>query len=295
MIYIRQVLTLTCYAYVLTCRTIAFPMTDDGSVAQADAEATDDDISWYKPIAVILKPATEKDLEERLLSSSTRIDNDDDVSPLNYRQRPAVRLQQQPLLPWPYGSSPWAPPHFSRNIHGQHQQQKDRLKNYYASLNLPGRVQGNLLSLARMGLVAIPNRDIGRQHKVDGDDQIELKNVQFRMNSRQGDEVKAGEVVSQDVKNNNHNNHNHHNHKKNKNQWVHDLVGPPGPQGPVGSAGKLKTPSQILKFLSGKIQIYQKAKMERMESTESTEWMENMARMEHRDLSAHKDHKARLV
>jgi hypothetical protein len=274
-------------------------MTDDGSVPQADAEATDDDISWYKPIAVILKPATEKDLEERLLSSSTRIDNDDDSSPLNYHQRPAVPLQQQPLLPWPYGSSPWAPPHFSRNIHDQHQQQqKDRLKNYYASLNLPGRVQGNLLSLARMGLVAIPNKDVGRQHKVDGDDQIELKDVQFRMNSRQGDEVKVGEVVSQDVRNNNHtnhNNHNHNNHKKNKNQWVHDLVGPPGPQGPVGSAGKLKTSTQIKKIFSGKIRIYQKAKMERMESTESTEWMEKMARMERRDLSVHKDLKARQV
>jgi hypothetical protein len=215
-------------------------MTDDGSVAQADAEATDDDISWYKPIAVILKPATEKDLEERLLSSSTRIDNDDDVSQLNYHQRPAVPLQQQPLLPWPYGSSPWAPPHFSRNIHDQHQQQqKDRLKNYYASLNLPGRVQSNLLSLARMGLVAIPNKDVGRQHKVDGDDQIAQKDAQFRMNSRQDDEVKVGEVV----RNNNHTNHTH----RNKNQWVHDLVGPPGPQGPVGLAGKLITPSQIFK------------------------------------------------
>ncbi len=99
------------------------------------------------------------------------------------------------------------------------------------------------MSLAKMGLIAIPNKDIGDQDEVDDDDQIAQKDAQFRMNFRQGEEVTVGEVVSQDVKNNNHNNHNH----RNKNQWVHDLV---GPQGPVGLVGKLEIPSQILNIVA---------------------------------------------
>ncbi|EFX75264.1 hypothetical protein DAPPUDRAFT_250683 [Daphnia pulex] len=60
-----DVCTLICFAIVLTCRTIAYPM-EDGMVTQVApeevnatvADVSEDEISWYKSIAVILKPAT---------------------------------------------------------------------------------------------------------------------------------------------------------------------------------------------------------------------------------------------
>lgn len=256
-----------CFAIVLICRTIAYPM-EGGIVTQVAteevnatlADAAEDEISWYKPIAVILKPATEKDLEERLkLSPRT-----DEELPFEYRQHPDVPVpfQQQPLFPWDYESaSPWASP-FARNSHRG--QPEDGLKNYYASLNFPGNVQANLLALARMGLVAIPKKEIGR-HKVNETGQ---KEVQVRANSRQGEAEKGVEIVSQDKQNanldpNNHNHNHNHNNKKHKNQWVHELVGPPGPIGAVGPAGNFKSPIKICLNFGGKIcKNSKKAKME---------------------------------
>jgi hypothetical protein len=88
---------------------------EDGSIPQADEEnskMSDDDepMSWYKPIAVILKPATEKDLRERL-NPSTR-------TTVNHPQPQATSFQQH--LPWAY-PSPWTPYFFRRNDDVQQQ------------------------------------------------------------------------------------------------------------------------------------------------------------------------------
>jgi hypothetical protein len=63
--------------FILACKVNAYPMEDGSIPPEADEDNSkmiDDDepMSWYKPIAVILKPATEKDLRERLTQSSTR-------------------------------------------------------------------------------------------------------------------------------------------------------------------------------------------------------------------------------
>ena len=98
----------------MSCKTNAYPM-EDGSIPQADEEnlkMSDDDepMSWYKPIAVILKPATEKDLRERL-NPSTR-------TTVNHPQPQATSFQQH--LPWAY-PSPWTPYFFRRNDDVQQQ------------------------------------------------------------------------------------------------------------------------------------------------------------------------------
>lgn len=62
--------------------------------------------------------------------------------------------------------APDAPVAIAGIIHHQHrqdveQQQDDSLADYYREMELPIGVQGRLLSLARMGLVAIPRNEIG--------------------------------------------------------------------------------------------------------------------------------------
>jgi hypothetical protein len=45
-----------------------------------------------------------------------------------------------------------------------------QIKKLLCQFEITARVQGNILSLAKMGLVAIPNKDIVVQDKVDDDD-----------------------------------------------------------------------------------------------------------------------------
>lgn len=114
---------------------------------------TEDEFEWYTPVAVILKPASNKDLQTRLL---------DDVKnqPFPSSVWPPVRDT------WPF--DPWAPYDGDRNINVR-QDSDDSLREFYETYHLPSRVQGNLLSLARMGLVAIPRKEI--RHDVGGDTQ----------------------------------------------------------------------------------------------------------------------------
>lgn len=136
---------------IWTAGSLAFPTESENLTEDAATVAADDELSWYKPIAVILKPASERDLRDRLLET----ENED---PFQFRSN----NQYQPPPPsWPsvreYSSyDPWAGYHPARRFGGD-----DRLRDVYQKFQLPSKLQGNLLSLARMGLVAIPTKEIG--------------------------------------------------------------------------------------------------------------------------------------
>ena len=98
---------------------------------------------WYTPAAVILKPATQKEWKKRL---------QEDV-----RQFSLFQHYHPPFS----SSSSW-------KINPYYQPRKyesDVLRDFYSSYDMPGSVQGRLLSLARMGLVAIPREEIDSQSK----------------------------------------------------------------------------------------------------------------------------------
>ena len=101
------------------------------------SNVTDEDFDWYKPVAVILKPASKRDLHQKRLLPLINVDEILFVSSFSRLHRPS-------LLP-PY----WPFVHDHCAFH--------RLTHIYR-YELPGHEKRNLLSLARMGLVAIPNR-----------------------------------------------------------------------------------------------------------------------------------------
>jgi hypothetical protein len=127
---------------------------------EESANATsDDELSWYKPVAVILKPATQRDFQELLES-----DRMDELLNPSF-SRPAFHQQWRSSY-WPSpAQDSWGefdpaeelPPYYQ----GRHYERPDRLRDAYNRFDLPDHLQSNLLSLARMGLVAIPTKEIG--------------------------------------------------------------------------------------------------------------------------------------
>lgn len=110
---------------------------------------TADELDWYKPVAVILKPATNEDLLKRF-----------QLDQLSQPEWPPVQ-DYSPFDPWtPYESR-------SRKHNNE-----DKLREFYETYNLPGQVEGNLLSIARMGLVAIPRNEIGQGSSI-----VNVKNI----------------------------------------------------------------------------------------------------------------------
>lgn len=99
-------------------------------------DANDTDVVWYKPIAVILKPATIEDLQNRLLQSRSPI-------------------QQY----WPFD------PRTQYEFRNGNPYQ-DKLREFYETFDLPEEVEGSLLSIARMGLVAIPKDEMGQGNMI---------------------------------------------------------------------------------------------------------------------------------
>jgi hypothetical protein len=135
---------------------------------EESANATsDDELSWYKPVAVILKPATQRDFQELLES-----DRMDELLHPSF-SRPAF-YQQRRSSYWPspaqdswgeFGPAEEFPPYYER---------PDRLREAYNRFDLPEHLQSNLLSLARMGLVAIPTKEIGGR-KNDATEELSIK------------------------------------------------------------------------------------------------------------------------
>lgn len=128
----------------------------------ANATASHDELSWYKPVAVILKPATQRDFQELLES-----DRMDELLHPSF-SRPAFHQQRRSSYwPSPAHQDSWGefdpeelPPYYYQQ-QGRHYERPDRLRDAYSRFDLPDHLQSNLLSLARMGLVAIPTKEIG--------------------------------------------------------------------------------------------------------------------------------------
>jgi hypothetical protein len=115
---------------------------------------TDEEFNWYKPVAVILKPASKRDLQQRLLQV-----NVDEFLLASYP--PSL------LPPWPFVEDYSAL--FRRWINYQ---SSDRLRDVYRRYELAGHAERRLTSLARMGLVAIPKvTKINRQRSGDNRNQ----------------------------------------------------------------------------------------------------------------------------
>lgn len=148
------------------------PELESAESASFNVTNEDDEFSWYKPVAVILKPATQQDFEKLLKDDKL----DELLRPPYYQQR-----QQPPRPSYWSPSAPvqdsWGfdPEEFPPPYQGRHYERPDRLREAYDRFDLPDHVQGNLLSLARMGLVAIPTKEIGST-KNDADNEQKGKN-----------------------------------------------------------------------------------------------------------------------
>ncbi len=107
-----------------------------------------DEFDWYTPVAVILKPASQKEFKKRL--------QEDDGNTFF----PFQQYQHQASSPfWSPFQDPWDfHPRFPYPLG---EEDDDGLSDFYNSYELPESVQGKLLSLARLGLVAIPREEIG--------------------------------------------------------------------------------------------------------------------------------------
>lgn len=116
----------------------------------------DDEFTWYKPIAVILKPATQRDFQKILED-----DKIDELynSPLNQQQHRRYWPSEEGDF-WGFDPEDYPAPYQQQQdrIYERH----DRLRDAYSQFDLSKRVESNLLSLARMGLVVIPTKEIGR-------------------------------------------------------------------------------------------------------------------------------------
>jgi hypothetical protein len=208
---------------LLSCKVNAYPM-EDGSIPLADpdeenSKMSDDDepMSWYKPIAVILKPATEKDLRERL-TPSTR-------TAINYPRPQSTSFQQH--LPWAY-RSPWSPYFFRRN--DDVQQQNNWFRNVYGDLaadEIQDRQQDHSISLSSLGLAAYRIQDMFSDQEADGD------GVRFR--GSHFNDVKKRQQYQEGVKIKG----KHGSNKNNKQQWMHEFMGPPGQIGVIGPTGNI--------------------------------------------------------
>lgn len=126
----------------------------------AQLKITEDDFNWCKPVAVILKPASKRDLQQRLLQASV----EEILFPSSYS-----RLHQpSPLPPWPFVQDYWALRRWEND------EASDRLRDLYSRYELPGQVKRKLLSLAGMGLVAVPRMTkINRQRSGNNGNQGE--------------------------------------------------------------------------------------------------------------------------
>lgn len=175
----------------LLATTLSYPMSEGRSFLLSNKRpaenATDDEFDWYTPIAVILRPASSKDIQKQVLDTYLKGDGAFPQS-----QHP-LAAQQLPQQPYPYYDS--FPPPFSVGM--QHpfydfnqppleqptrfpyqqntppflpreEDGDDRLREFYESYNdLPSRVQSNLLNLARMGLVAIRRKEVNSREDDD--------------------------------------------------------------------------------------------------------------------------------
>lgn len=154
--FIQIKLTMFSQFFVLTWTvgSMAYPM--EPTNRTEEETAVDGELGWYKPVAVILKPATERDLQERLLQA------EEEEDPYMFHRYNQFRSAPPPWLSVPEHPpyDPWADLH-----QGRHFGREDRLSDVYQRFKLPSHVQGNLLSLARMGLVAIPAKEIGLQNR----------------------------------------------------------------------------------------------------------------------------------
>lgn len=122
------------------------------------ANVTDNEFDWYTPIAVILKPTSKKDIQTRL-----PFNFDNHPLPPSDPEWPPVQdtWPLDPLSPYDYART--------RNIE---QESGDRLREFYETYNLLNKVQSNLLSFARMGLVDVSTKEI--VENADGDEQGKL-------------------------------------------------------------------------------------------------------------------------
>lgn len=128
-----------------------------------------DEVDWYTPVAVILKPASERDLKKRFKANEDRVDPPTDYDGAYQSSRlawpPTRELDSfNPFWPNPYD---WQTPY-------QGDDGQDRLREVYQAYDVPTRVQGNLLSLARMGLVAIPRKEVNHAGDDDTTSETEL-------------------------------------------------------------------------------------------------------------------------
>ena len=141
-------------AWVTT--SFAYPMATPKHYRQGSSNVTDDDsdFDWYTPVAVILKPATQKELKKRF--------QEDDAS--RFSSFPQYRHPFSPPLPRE-SYDPWENDHWSQ--YQSREDEDDVFRDFYNSYDMPDSVQGRLLSLARMGLVAIPRDEIGAQGESD--------------------------------------------------------------------------------------------------------------------------------
>lgn len=150
---------MTFLALALATTSLAYPMAEleaQSEPAKAFKAFEDDEVDWYKPVAVILKPASEKDLQKRFEAM-----NADDESFSSDSQH------YQPVNPF---SPTFQDSYKGFNPYASYQQargEEDRLRDFYQSYGVPERTQGNLLSLARLGLIAIPKKEVKAQYSAN--------------------------------------------------------------------------------------------------------------------------------
>lgn len=146
-------------ALALATTSLAYPMAEsetESEPAKSFKAFDDDEVDWYKPVAVILKPASERDLHKRFQAMNV---DDESFSSDSQHYHPASPFS--PTFQESYGGfNPYAPYQQARG-------EDDRLRDFYQSYGVPERTQGNLLSLARMGLIAIPKKEVKAQYSAN--------------------------------------------------------------------------------------------------------------------------------
>jgi hypothetical protein len=191
-------------------------------------------LSWYKPIAVILKPATEKELEDRLDPSTSGTEEDEfPFNPPLPPMTPAVSFQRQPLPPWGYRPllSP-SHPYFFRSNYYYGQPEANLFRSSHDDLNFPGKRedddQGSWLS--SLGLAAYRTEDLfDKKDPAGPDGGFRVDDVEggTRQQGCSGDHQHGTNVVKLKSFSN----------QRRNQQWMQDFYGPPGAVGPMGPAG----------------------------------------------------------
>ena len=121
----------------------------------------EDEVDWYKPVALILKPASERDLQKRF--QMARAEEDGSFSLDSHYKYHKTANSFRPSFQDPYWEFNQREP-----FQQAREEDGDRLRDYYQSYGVPEQTQGNLLSLARLGLVAIPRREVEAQYSTKG-------------------------------------------------------------------------------------------------------------------------------